>query len=125
MQVHTITFQEDIDFAGPKAVIGSLHKAFSDFKFYALKSVAEDDGGENIVASRAEFTGFSSLSETEVIVGVHTGEFMGVPATGKSVVGRFAAFDRIVDGKLVSSEIFIDVTSLLIQIGAMEPPKGF
>ena len=50
---------------------------------------------------------------------------MGVPATGKSIVGRFAAFDRIVDGKLVSSEIFMDVPSLLIQMGAMEPPKGF
>ena len=50
---------------------------------------------------------------------------MGVPATGKPIVGRFAAFDRIVDGKLVSSEVFMDVTSLLIQIGAMEPPKAF
>ena len=48
---------------------------------------------------------------------------MGVPATGKSIVGRFASFDRIVDGKLVSSEIFMDVTSLLVQMGAMEPPK--
>jgi hypothetical protein len=43
--------------SGPKAVIGAFHKAFSEFKFYVLKSVAEDDGGENIVASRAEFTG--------------------------------------------------------------------
>jgi hypothetical protein len=44
---------------GPKAVIAAFHKAFSDFKFYVLKSVAEDDdpSGENIVASRAEFTG--------------------------------------------------------------------
>ena len=56
-------------------------------------------------------------------VGIHTGEFMGVPPTGKSVVGRFAAFDRIVDGKIVSSEVFLDVTSILIQVGAMEPPK--
>ena len=50
-------FNEVLIFVGPKAVIGSLHKAFSDFKFYPLKSVAEDDGGENIVASRTEFTG--------------------------------------------------------------------
>jgi hypothetical protein len=73
--------------------------------------------------------GMSSLvapfSEKEVIVGIHTGEFMGVPATGKSIIGRFASFDKIIDGKIVSSEVFMDVTSLLIQIGAMEPPKGF
>ena len=46
--------------SGPKVVIGALHKAFSNFKFYGLKSVAEDDGGENIVATRAEFTGLLS-----------------------------------------------------------------
>jgi len=90
-----------------------------------LKSVAEDDGGENIVATRAEFTGYTLFRVTEIIVGIHTGEFMGVPPTGKSIVGRFAAFDRIVDGKIVSSEVFMDVPSLLIQMGAMEPPKGF
>ena len=60
-----------------------------------------------------------------MIVGIHTGDFMGVPPTGKSIVGRFATFDRIVDGKLVSGEVFLDVTSLLIQMGAMEPPKAF
>jgi predicted ester cyclase len=58
-----------------------------------------------------------------VTVGIHTGDFIGIPPTGKSVVGRFAAFDRIVDGKLVSSEVFLDVASLLIQLGVMEPPK--
>ena len=61
LKVRTITFHDDIDFPGPKAVIGSLHKAFSDFKFYPLKSIAEDDGGENIVVTRSEFTGFFLL----------------------------------------------------------------
>ena len=42
-------------------MIKTLHDAFSDFKFYVLKSVAEDDGGENIIASRVEFTGTISL----------------------------------------------------------------
>ena len=50
---------------------------------------------------------------------------MGIPATGKHVVVRFAAFDKIVDGKMVSGEILQDTVSLLIQLGVMEPPKGF
>lgn len=50
---------------------------------------------------------------------------MGVPPTGKSVVGRFVAFDRIEGGKLVSSEVFMDLAGLLIQLGVMPPPKGF
>ena len=110
--------------SGPKVVIGALHKAFSNFKFYGLKSVAEDDGGENIVATRAEFTGLipSILADG---IGVHTGEFLGVPPTGKSVVGRFVAFDRSEGDKVVSSEVFLDVAGLLIQLGVMPPPKGF
>jgi predicted ester cyclase len=49
---------------------------------------------------------------------------MGIPATGKHVVIRFATFDRIVDGKMVSSEVFMDMVSLMVQLGVMEPPKG-
>lgn len=60
-----------------------------------------------------------------MILGDHTGEFMGIPATGKHVVVRFAAFDRVIGGKMVSGEIIQDTVSLLIQLGVMEPPKGF
>jgi hypothetical protein len=34
-----------------------------------------------------------------------------------------ATFDKVVDGKLVESEVFMDVASLLIQPGAMLPLK--
>ena len=60
-----------------------------------------------------------------LILGDHTGDFMGIPATGKHVVVRFAGFDRVIDGKMVSGEILQDTVSLLIQLGVMEPPKGF
>ena len=48
---------------------------------------------------------------------------MGVPPTGKSVVGKFIAFDKIEGNKLVSSEVTMDVLGILIQLGAMQPPK--
>ena len=60
-----------------------------------------------------------------LIVGTHTGEFMGIPPTGKHVCVRMSAFDRIVDGKLVSSEVIMDIASLLVQLGVMPPPQGF
>ena len=91
-----------------------------------MKSIPEDDGGENIVASRIEFTGLFPLNLlADRIPGVHTGEFLDIPPTGKSIVGRFIAFDRIEGDKLVSSEVFMDVAGLLIQFGVMPPPKGF
>jgi predicted ester cyclase len=65
-----------------------------------------------------------SLGKYELTKGVHTGTFMGIPPTGKSVVVRMATFDRVVDGKIVSSEVIMDTAGLLIQLGVMEPPTG-
>jgi len=63
-------------------------------------------------------------SSVLLIVGIHTGEFMGIPPTGKKVVCRMATFDKVVDGKLVQSEVIMDVASLLVQLGVLQPPKG-
>lgn len=105
--------------------IAAIHKGFSDIKWTVQKSIPEDDGGEDIMAGRSEWTGKFLLSIWCSRLGVHTGEFMGIPPTGKKVCVRFASFDRIVDGKIVSGEVFMDVMSLLIQLGVMEPPKSF
>lgn len=59
------------------------------------------------------------------MVGVHTGEFMGIPPTGKRVCVRFASFNKIVNDKIVEAEVFMDVAGLLVQLGVMPPPKGF
>ena len=42
---------------------------------------------------------------------------MGIKPTGKRVSVRMATFDRVVDGKIVSSEVFMDTASLLRQLG--------
>jgi len=64
------------------------------------------------------------FSKREILIsGVHTGEFMGIPPTGKSVCVRCASFDRVINGKLVSGEVFMDMASLMVQLGVMPPPK--
>lgn len=68
---------------------------------------------------------WSALDKSALMLGVHTGEFMGIPPTGKRVCVRFAAFNKIVDGKIVEAEVFMDVASLLVQLGVLPPPKGF
>jgi len=55
--------------------------------------------------------------------GVHTGDFMGIPATGKHLVGRMTVWDRVIGGQIVSSDVFVDMAHLMIQMGVMEPPK--
>jgi hypothetical protein len=44
-------------FAGPKALIRAIHAGFSEFKWDIQKLIPEDDGGEDIVAGRSEWSG--------------------------------------------------------------------
>jgi steroid delta-isomerase-like uncharacterized protein len=51
--------------------------------------------------------------------GTHTGELMGLPATGKQVTVPGITFSRIVDGKLRESWVSWDTLSMLQQLGAV------
>jgi predicted ester cyclase len=49
--------------------------------------------------------------------GTHTGEFMGIPATGKRVSYLFIDIDRIVDGKIVEHWGVSDNLGMMQQLG--------
>ena len=53
--------------------------------------------------------------------GVHTGEFMGIPATGKKVEVRHLHFFRVQDGKAIEHWGARDELTLLKQIGVFTP----
>lgn len=42
---------------GPKAFVAALRKGFSNIKWDLQKAIPEDDGGEDIVACRGEWSG--------------------------------------------------------------------
>ena len=50
--------------------------------------------------------------------GKHTGEFMGVPATGKSVEFSWIDLQRVVNGKIVEEFLELNPASIMQQIGA-------
>ncbi|MGE0600601.1 MAG: ester cyclase [Dehalococcoidia bacterium] len=53
----------------------------------------------------------------------HSGDFMGVPATGRQVSMSETHIERIRDGRIVSHSGDIDMLGLLQQIGAIPAPK--
>ena len=55
--------------------------------------------------------------------GTHSGDFMGVPATGRKVTMSETHIERIRDGKIVSHTGDIDMLGLLQQIGAIPAPS--
>jgi steroid delta-isomerase-like uncharacterized protein len=80
----------------------------------------------------AYFAGFPDLSvkiEDEVAEGdrvavrwtwtaTHQGDFMGMPATAKSVIGSGAGVYRVVNGKVAEEWVFEDVMGVMQQLGA-------
>jgi steroid delta-isomerase-like uncharacterized protein len=80
--------------------------AFGEFHHEIEASIAEGDK----VASRV--SGF----------GKHTGEFVGIPATGKQVTMSGISIHRVKGGKLTEHWAQIDALSLLQQLGAI--PAG-
>ena len=88
---------------GLKEVLRMMRAAFPDIHWMVEEMVAEGD----TVASRFTWTG------------THRGEFLGVPATGRSVVVKGMVLDQLVGGKMSKSRILMDSLGMMQQLGAV------
>lgn len=92
------------NFAADKAGVMRMHEmlfsAFSDFTAEIHDQIAEDDR----VATRKTFRG------------KHTGEFMGVPATGRPIEIGVIDILRLRDGKITEHWCQVDFAGLMGQI---------
>jgi predicted ester cyclase len=93
---------------GVKMVFGMFRAGFPDVKFTIQSMVADGD----VVAT---------LVEGE---GTQTGEFMGIPPSGKHAKWRSVGFFRVIDDKIVEHWGIPDMLGLLIQIGVIPPPPN-
>lgn len=49
-----------------------------------------------------------------------TGEFMGIPATGKKVHVEYMDIWRVKDGKIVENWVVMDIMGLMVQLGVVK-----
>ena len=89
--------------AGHKQFSQMFYGAFPDLYHVVEETVADAD------AVVARFT----------LRGTHTGDFMGIPATGKSVTINAMALFHIVNGKVVELHGQFDQVGMLQQLGVM------
>lgn len=54
--------------------------------------------------------------------GTHTGQYLGIPATGRSVTYTGIGIARIADGKIVELWVNVDQLGLMQQLGVIPPP---
>ncbi|MDT4913709.1 MAG: hypothetical protein QOC66_2837, partial [Pseudonocardiales bacterium] len=70
------------------------------------------------------------VAEDDVVVtwltagGRHTGELLGVPATGRDVTMHGVSIFKIRDGRIVSRWGVSDLLSMFVQLGAVPAPGG-
>ena len=95
---------------GPEGFKGAINMFIAGFP--DLKIITDDILAEEIACStRGHFTG------------THKGEFMGIPATGKTINVKFIDMWKLKDGRLHESWVVMDIAALMQQIGAMPSPK--
>jgi steroid delta-isomerase-like uncharacterized protein len=91
---------------GLKDILRAMRAGFPDIVFSIQEQVAERDK----VASRFEWTG------------THRGEFLGIPATGRTVRVWGIVIDRLEDGRIKDTRIIMDTFGLLGQLGVLPSP---
>ena len=89
--------------AGFKKLVQSFTDGFADMHIHLSEVIAEGD----IVVTRGEWTG------------THTGDFMGMPATGKKIKIKYIDMWRMENEKAVENWVQMDMSSLMQQLGMM------
>lgn len=92
---------------GLKDVLRSMRIGFPDLNFSVEEQIAEGDK----VLTRFEWTG------------THRGEFLGIPATGRSVKVWGMVLDRLEGGRIKDTRIIMDLLGLLMQCGVAPAPR--
>jgi len=90
---------------GLKDVLRGMRAAFPDLHFYVEEQIAEGDK----VLTRFEWTG------------THRSDFLGVPASGRSVKVWGMVLDRLQDGRIKDTRIIMDIFGLMMQLDAFAP----
>jgi steroid delta-isomerase-like uncharacterized protein len=83
------------------------HSAFPDEETTFEDQIAEDDKVVSRMTSRA----------------THTGEFQGIPPTGKRITVTGIWIDRMADGKIAERWGQVDMLGVMQQLGAISSPE--
>jgi len=93
---------------GLRQALPAFRQAFSDIAIRMGETVSQGD----MIGYRMSFTG------------THSGDFMGVPPTGKRITMSETHIERIEGGKIVLHSGDIDMLGLMQQLGAAPAPPS-
>ena len=100
--LHTVPEIKGI--AAAKAYYANFVTGFSNRKFTVKETFASGD----------------KLTKYWEFKGTHTGDFMGIPATGKTISVEGCTIAKMVNGKIVEERDFMDNMEFMKQLGLMK-----
>ncbi|HET9203414.1 MAG TPA: ester cyclase, partial [Acidimicrobiia bacterium] len=95
-------------FEATKGLISSLRTAFPDLSATVDEQIAEGDKVVSLVT----------------MTGTHQGDFMGIPATGRSFTMPGVSVWEVRDGQLISEMVSWDSMAMMQQLGVAPAPPG-
>ena len=107
-------WSEDMVWRGP-AGIGTKHslKQFQEeHQRPFLHAFSDKQAFDEIRIAEGDFVAASGYQQA-----THTGDWLGIPASGKSVKVRYMDFWRVEGDKLVENWVLIDILDFLAQVG--------
>ncbi len=75
-----------------------------------------------VVTLEDEFAEGDKVVTRGVFAGTHTGEFMGIPATGRKVTIKYLDIWRLENGKAKENWVQMDLLGLMQQLGVIPAP---
>jgi steroid delta-isomerase-like uncharacterized protein len=109
VDAHYVNYSMPMTTPGPQGlrqVLEMFVSAFPDMHIVVEDIVAENDKA----ATRGHFTG------------THSGTFMGVPATGKSINVSYIDMWAAHNGRMIENWVQMDILGLMVQLGVVPPP---
>ena len=114
LEAHHKYWHEDMVWHGPPG-FGDMH-GIEHFKYKVLKPFYEafpDYHVKNdIVVAEGEW-----ISATGFLTGTHSGSYLGVEPTGKSIKMQFSDFWTIKEGKFLDNYVMVDNHGVFEQMG--------
>jgi len=130
---HTVKGVNHMSTEENKAFIRSYLDAFSGkdkTKEKLEQFIADPELIQHALASEAAFPKYEIIADEMIaegdrvsimarMRGVHTGDFHGIPPTGKQVETPLAVIYRLADGMIAESWVYTDRMTMLEQLGVM------
>ncbi|MEM7029846.1 MAG: ester cyclase [Chloroflexota bacterium] len=119
LEAHHQYWTDDMIWHGPPG-FGDIH-GIDGFKYEVLKPFYTTFPDYHVI-NEIEMASGDWVAATGLLTGTPQDDWLGIPATGKSIVMRFSDFWRVENGKLAENWVMVDNLGVMQQLAKPDAP---